>query len=103
MTLDGQDAAQLRRVTNLVRGELGDDLLGMALRIWTTLGTGEIRSKDRAADWALTRLPADHKLALTVAKAAYLDEASVSRSSTLRDARAYAALVEREIRSAAAT
>ena len=31
MTLDGQEAAQLRRVTDLVRGELGHDLLGMAL------------------------------------------------------------------------
>jgi predicted nucleotidyltransferase len=30
-------------------------------RIWTTLATGEIRSKDAAAGWALARLPPEHR------------------------------------------
>ncbi|WP_344835368.1 aminoglycoside adenylyltransferase domain-containing protein [Nonomuraea dietziae] len=30
-------------------------------RIWTTVATGVIRSKDAAADWALARLPAEHR------------------------------------------
>ena len=45
-------------------------------RIWTTLETGEIRSKDRAADWVLPRLPAEHRPVLEHARAIYLDEAA---------------------------
>jgi predicted nucleotidyltransferase len=41
-------------------------------RIWSTLATGEIRSKEDAADWALTRLPPEHRPALAHAKALYL-------------------------------
>ena len=44
-------------------------------RIWTTLETGEIRSKDRAADWVLPRLPAEHRPVLEHARAIYRDEA----------------------------
>lgn len=42
-------------------------------RIWTTLATGRIESKDAAADWALTRLPAEHRPALEHARQLYLD------------------------------
>jgi predicted nucleotidyltransferase len=41
-------------------------------RIWTTLATGEIRSKDAAADWALDRLPPQHRPVLARARAIYL-------------------------------
>lgn len=30
-------------------------------RIWSTAETGEIRSKDAAADWAIPHLPAVHR------------------------------------------
>lgn len=43
-------------------------------RIWCTLATGEIRSKDAAADWALTRLPEEHRPVLARARAVYLGE-----------------------------
>lgn len=43
-------------------------------RIWTTLATGAIRSKDTAADWALARLPAEHRPALAHARAVYLGD-----------------------------
>jgi streptomycin 3"-adenylyltransferase len=43
-------------------------------RIWTTLATGTIRSKDAAADWALPRLPAEHRPVLTHARAVYLGD-----------------------------
>ncbi|MET9679699.1 aminoglycoside adenylyltransferase family protein [Streptomyces coeruleorubidus] len=43
-------------------------------RIWTTLTTGTIRSKDAAAEWALGRLPAEHRPVLARARAAYLGE-----------------------------
>jgi predicted nucleotidyltransferase len=55
----------------------GDDtrnsLLTLA-RIWFTLATGGIESKDVAAAWALERLPDGAGEALRVARAAYLGE-----------------------------
>jgi streptomycin 3"-adenylyltransferase len=44
-------------------------------RIWTTLETGEIRAKDVAADWALARLPPDHRAVLERARDVYLGTA----------------------------
>src|SRR5688500_6025721 len=40
-------------------------------RIWTTVATGEIRSKDDAADWALSRLPDEHRPILARARDLY--------------------------------
>ncbi|MEW2379578.1 aminoglycoside adenylyltransferase family protein [Micromonospora sp. NPDC047812] len=42
-------------------------------RIWSTLATGEIRSKDAAADWALARLPREHRPVLAHARELYLN------------------------------
>ncbi|MFN3350836.1 aminoglycoside adenylyltransferase family protein [Pseudorhodoplanes sp.] len=57
--------------------EEGDDrrngLLTLA-RIWNTLATGEIRSKDEAANWALARLPEEHRPVLAHARAVYLGD-----------------------------
>ncbi len=44
-------------------------------RIWTTLATGVIRSKDGAADWTLPLLPAEHRAVLEHARAIYLGDA----------------------------
>jgi streptomycin 3"-adenylyltransferase len=44
-------------------------------RIWTTLETGEIRAKDAAADWAIARLPLDHRAVLERARDVYLGTA----------------------------
>ncbi|GEC08690.1 nucleotidyltransferase [Streptomyces spinoverrucosus] len=55
--------------------DLGSDTRNVLLtlaRIWVTLATGTIRSKDAAADWALERLPPEHRPALAWARAAYL-------------------------------
>lgn len=41
-------------------------------RIWTTLATGTIRSKDGAADWVLERLPVAHRPVLELARDGYL-------------------------------
>ncbi|MFD7495960.1 aminoglycoside adenylyltransferase family protein [Streptomyces sp. NPDC059832] len=41
-------------------------------RIWTTLATGEIKPKDAAADWALARLPPEHRPVLEHARNLYL-------------------------------
>ncbi|WP_238782869.1 aminoglycoside adenylyltransferase family protein [Streptomyces monomycini] len=41
-------------------------------RIWTTLATGVIRTKDAAADWALDHLPPRHRPVLCHARELYL-------------------------------
>jgi predicted nucleotidyltransferase len=43
-------------------------------RIWMTLSTGEIRSKDAAADWAMERVPGDLRAVLVRARASYLGD-----------------------------
>jgi predicted nucleotidyltransferase len=54
-----------------VDSDTGNVVLTLA-RIWTTLATGAIRSKDAAADWALPRLPDEHRAVLHRAHAVYL-------------------------------
>lgn len=41
-------------------------------RIWYTAATGSIASKERAADWAIERLPVQHRPLLSEARDAYL-------------------------------
>ena len=53
-------------------------------RIWCTLVTGEIRTKDEAATWALERLPEAHRPTLAHARARYLG-AEDDRWEELRD------------------
>lgn len=52
-------------------------------RIWTTIATGIIRSKDAAADWALPLLPPEHRAVLAHARAIYLGEATEEWSDLL--------------------
>jgi streptomycin 3"-adenylyltransferase len=52
-------------------------------RIWTTIATGAIRSKDAAADWALGQLPDEHRPVLAYARANYLSS-DVESWDTLR-------------------
>jgi streptomycin 3"-adenylyltransferase len=79
--LDPVPAADLRRA--IVAGvpelmeELATDTRNVLLtlaRVWSTLGTGDIRSKDAAAAWAAARLPAGHRPVLARARAVYLGE-----------------------------
>jgi streptomycin 3"-adenylyltransferase len=43
-------------------------------RIWKTVSTGQLVSKDAAADWAVARLPQEHRPVLAHARAVYLGE-----------------------------
>jgi predicted nucleotidyltransferase len=55
--------------------DLKDDTRNVILtfaRIWVTLATGEVRSKDAAADWALAHLAVEHQPVMAHAKAIYL-------------------------------
>lgn len=51
-------------------------------RIWCTLATGTIRSKDAAADWALARLTPSHRPVLVHARQLYLDRTYQDESWT---------------------
>jgi streptomycin 3"-adenylyltransferase len=56
--------------------DLEDDTRNVLLtfaRIWTTLATGQLKSKDAAADWALAQLPPGHRSVLRHAKELYLN------------------------------
>jgi hypothetical protein len=60
-----------------LQGDLQSDTRNVLLtfaRIWSTLATGVIRSKDDAADWALHRLPEKHRLVLARARAIHLGQ-----------------------------
>ncbi|MDT0346872.1 aminoglycoside adenylyltransferase family protein [Streptomyces litchfieldiae] len=80
--------------------ELAEDTRNVVLtlaRIWTTLVTGDIRSKDAAADWALARLPAEHRPVLARARACYLGEERERWDDLGSRVRSYAAHVAGEI------
>jgi streptomycin 3"-adenylyltransferase len=53
-------------------------------RIWATVATGALRAKDAAADWALERLPAEHRPVLERARAIYLGEIDDEDMTELR-------------------
>lgn len=58
-------------------GDLDSDTRNVILtlaRIWSTIATGAICSKDAAADWALARLPDEHRAVLARARAIYLGD-----------------------------
>lgn len=50
-------------------------------RIWRSLATDEICSKDAAVEWLLDRLPTDHRSVLAEARADYLGEQTMPASS----------------------
>jgi Domain of unknown function (DUF4111) len=54
-----------------LKSDTGNVLLTLA-RIWMTVATGQIVRKDAAADWALNRLPPEHRPVLAQAREAYL-------------------------------
>lgn len=73
-------ADQVRAMRDAVDGLLLDlendtrnGVLTLA-RIWSSLVTRELRSKDAAADWALERLPPEHRPVLARARAIYLGD-----------------------------
>jgi predicted nucleotidyltransferase len=85
--------------------DLDDDTRNVVLtlaRIWTTLETGEFRSKDAAADWALERLPEEHRAVLTRARAIYLGEEAERWDDLRPQVRAHADHVVVEIKRLAA-
>jgi streptomycin 3"-adenylyltransferase len=72
------------------------------VRVWSTIATGEIRSKDAAAAWALDQLPPEHRPLLELASAAYLGEADDDWRERLPAAEVLAGVLIERIRLAAA-
>lgn len=66
-------------------------------RIWSALATGAVYSKEEAADWALPRLPEEHRSVLELARAAYRGEVEDSWDDLRPQVRAYADHVVAEI------
>lgn len=104
--LDPVPADDVRRATvagiPALLDELETDTRNVVLtlaRVWATLATGDILSKDAAADWALTRLPEQDRAVLAHARAVYLGEAEESweqlRPRLRREAEALVTEIER--------
>lgn len=56
-----------------IRGDERNVILTLA-RMWLTVSTGEISSKNLAAEWAIPQLPNEHAVLLDLARKAYLGE-----------------------------
>jgi streptomycin 3"-adenylyltransferase len=69
--------------------------------MWSTLATEEIRTKDQAADWAIPRLPDEHRSILALARDGYLGRTGDDWRPILPAARELAVAMAAEIRRAA--
>jgi predicted nucleotidyltransferase len=81
-------------------GDLEEDTTNVVLtlaRVWSTVATGAIRSKDEAATWALDRLPDEHRAVLARARAIYLGEEEEGCEDLVSHVRAHADHVAGEI------
>ena len=85
-----------------LEGDTRNVLLTMA-RMWVTVATGTIRSKDDAAAWAADRVPAEHRRILDEARALYLAGGWGEWGATMADVRLLADRLRDEIRRAAAS
>jgi predicted nucleotidyltransferase len=83
--------------------DLDDDTANVLLtlaRIWVTLTTGQIVPKDVAADWALERLPEEHRPVLVRARAVYLGEAEDAWNDLADRVHPHSQELQRELRAA---
>jgi len=76
-------AGDIDRLRGDIDSDTGNVILTFA-RIWSTVATDVIRSKDAAADWALDRLPEAHRPVLARARAIYVGD-QAERWDDLRD------------------
>ena len=67
-------------------------------RMWSTLATGDIRSKDAAVAWALPLLPEQHRRTLSLARDAYLGQADDDWAELMPTARLLADFMVARIR-----
>jgi predicted nucleotidyltransferase len=82
-----------------VKGDTRNVVLTLA-RIWTSLETGEVLRKDRAARWVLERLPDEHKPVLERARSLYLEGSHGTWDDMRDEVDAYVAYSSNAIRMA---
>ena len=80
-----------------VRSDTRNVLLTLA-RVWATLATGVVLSKDQAADWVLSRLPVEHHSAMTAARDAYLGTVADDGEAHIGQALRLSELLSEQIR-----
>ena len=86
---------------DLNEADLGIRNVVLALaRIWCGIVTDEIRPKDQAAEWAMSRVPPEHRAILGRAKAGYLSEHVEGWKELVPDVHAYSHYVISEIKTA---
>jgi len=81
-----------------LESDTGNVILTLA-RIWMTIATGEIGSKDHAADWVLARLPEEHRAVLARARAIYLGDEPERWDDVLAAVQPHAEYIVQEIQS----
>lgn len=92
-------AAAVKGIAPLLQ-DLDDDAGNVVLtlaRMWSSVTTQEIMSKDAAADWALARLPQEHQGVLAEARAIYLGDKRHESEDFVAKAHRYADHVVAEI------
>lgn len=99
--IDDLRRAIVAGIPSLVR-DIDSDTRNVLLtlaRIWFTLATNKIRSKDAAADWALDVLPGEHRPLLSLARDMYVEGIDDDRAwaNLAPEARALAAHIVGEI------
>lgn len=90
----------------MLLADLEDDTRNVLLtlaRMWTTMATGTIRSKDDAAEWAAGRLPPDARGLLDHARALYSNGGWGEWDAVMADVRRLAQRMADEVRRAADT
>jgi streptomycin 3"-adenylyltransferase len=107
--LDAVPDADLRKaIVEGIPGLLADlesdtrNVILTLTRIWSTLATGDIRSKDGAADWVLPHLSARHQMVVARARAIYVGDKGDRWDDVPEQVRAYAREVVAEIERLAA-
>ena len=95
--------AMLDSIPSLLADLEGDErnVVLTVARIWMTLETGTIGPKDVAAEWALRRLPEEHRPVLGHARAIYLGDAVEEWGDLLPNVKPHVAHVIGRIRTAA--
>ena len=92
-------AALVHGIDGLVQ-DLESDTRNVVLtlaRVWSGVATDEMRSKDAAADWALSRLPEKHRGVLAEARSIYLGDQQQESNDFVPRARAFAEHVVAQI------
>jgi predicted nucleotidyltransferase len=96
--------AVLAELPELIQDPEDEDTRNVVLtlaRIWYTVATGDIRSKDEAADWALVRLAPEHRAVLERARDLYLGIGNEDQEDLKQGIPSFKAAIQAHIRSAA--